>query len=443
MEKSDIINSLLDKAKKQGADEVDVILIDSSSLSTEVRLAKPVTIDRAEDSSLGLRILVDKRQAIVSTEDLSDDSLNKLVERGIAMAKVTPRNSHLGLASKEQIAHSIIDLDLYDPVEPSMEQLIDSAKEAEAYALENKQIKNSEGASAHYQASQIIFASSNGFEGSYKGSSTSVAVSVLAGESNNMQTGSDFSVSRHREDLKSVAAIGREAAQNAIEKLNPRKLATDEMEVIFDAKVAKRLLAAFASAINGSAISRGTSFLLNSMGEEIFNSNITIIDDPLIKRGIGSRPFDGEGIQGEKLTLVENKIFTEYFLDIHTANKLKLKTNARAARSIAGAPHPSLTNLIMLPGKNSTSELIKSIKKGILVKEIIGHGANIVTGEYSQGVNGFYIENGEILYPVSEITIASNLKHMFKTMIAGDDLKIESNINCPSLHIERMTVAGV
>ena len=438
-----ILNEVIEKALKQGASDVDAILINSSDLSAEVRLGNVIGLERSESMAIGLRVLINGKQAMVSSADLSSDSLEKIVERAISMAKVTPVNPHLFLAREDQIAKEFKELNLYDANEPSAEELIELAKEIEQFALDNKEITNSNGASTGYQSGEIQFATSKGFQHSYKTSSSGRSLSVIAGKGENMQTDYAYSVTRFAQDLKSSKEIGLEAANRTIEKLNPRKLNTEEMPVIFDRRLANSLLGSFAGAINGFSISRGTSFLVDHIGKEIFNPNINIIDDPFIIKGLGSRPFDAEGIMGSKMNLIENGVLNSYLLDLQTASKLKMETNGRASRGLSSAPNPSTSNIYMEAGTTSVDDMIKSMKKGLLITDILGHGANIVTGEYSQGVAGFYIENGEIAYPVSEMTIASNLKSMFKNMIPASDLKFEGSSNSPSLLIEKMIVAGV
>ena len=438
-----LLGDLIDKALKSGATDADAIIINSTSLSTEVRLGKLVDIERSENMAVALRVLINGQQAIVSTADFSTQSLNNILERVIAMAKVTPSNPHLFLASKEQMVHNFVELDLYDTNEPSAESLIEKAKITEDFALANKEITNSEGSSASYQSGKIYFATSKGFQHSYQTSSSSLSLSVLAGLNENMQTDYAYSVARFAQDLKSPEEIGLEAAKRVISKLNPRKLITSEMPVIFDRRVARGLISALASAVNGSLISRGTSFLLGNLEQEIFNNQINIIDDPFIIKGLGSRPFDGEAIAGTKLNIIEKGILKTYLLDLQTASKLKMRTTGHATRSLVSAPSPGISNLYLEPGKISQADMIKSIKRGLLITEVFGHGANIITGDYSQGVSGFYIENGKIAYPVSEITIASNLKYMFKHMSPANDLKFESSINSPTIFIEKMTIAGV
>lgn len=443
MNKLNLLSDLIEEAIKQGATDADAIIIESVSMDTQVRLGNLISIERSENSAISLRVLINQQEALVSTADFDKSSIKNSIKRAIAMAKVIPRNPNLFLATKDQLAKDIKDLNIYDSTEISAEELIQRAKLTENYALENEVITNSSGADCSYHTNKIYFATSNGFFQEYNTSSHSTSLEVIAGKDDKMQNGYDYSVKRFSSDLKSPKEIGLEAAQNAIKKLNPRKLKSCQIPVIFDRKTARTILASFVSAINGFGISRGTSFLRDHLGKEIFRPNIELIDDPFIMKGLASRPFDAEGIKGEKLKIIENGILNHYLLDLQTASKLNLKTNARASRGLVGGISPSCSNFYMQAGKQSQDEIIKSIKKGVLVTEIIGHGANIITGDYSQGATGFYIENGEILYPVSEITIASNLKYMLKNLIPANDLAFESNINSPSILIEKMTVAGV
>lgn len=442
MDKLDLIASILDKAKQKGATEADAIIVDSSSLNTEVRLGKLVSSERSENIAIALRVLIDKKQAMISSSNLQRDSLDEIVERAISMAKVTPPNPDLRIASSDEYAKEILDLDLYDVYEPGVDILIETAKGAEDAAFSNKLISNSEGSSAFYATNSIYFATSNGFLHQYNTSTSGFSLEVIAGEGENMQTGSSYSIARYSDDLKSPQTVGKEAAAKAIRKLNPQKFSTEQLPVIFDYRVARGILGAFASAINGSNLSKGTSFLCDSLNKNIFNENISIIDDPFIIRGLSSRPFDAEAIKGSKLNLVEGGMLKHYLLDIQTANKLKMQTNGHATRGLSSAPQPSSSNLYLLAGKTKLDDMIKSLKKGLIITEVFGHGANIVTGDYSQGAAGLYIENGEVVYPVNEITIAGNLVNMFKSMIPADDLKFEASVNTPSLLFENLTIGG-
>lgn len=438
-----ILDKLIEKSLKLGASDSDAIIINSSSISTEVRLGKLVDLERSENAAVALRVLINGQQSIVSTADFSNESLDNILNRAIAMAKVTPANPHLSLADEEQLAKNISDLNLYDSNEPSAKYLIEKAKYIEDIALENKLITNSEGAGASYSAGKIYFATSKGFLQSYQVSNSALSISLLAGKDESMQTDYSYSSTRFAQDLKSPEKIALEATNRVTSKLNPRKVSTCEMPVIFDRRISARIISALASAVNGSSISRGTSFLIDHLGKEIFNPQVNIIDDPYIIKGLGSYPFDAEGIAGSKINIIEKGILKNYLLDLQTSSKLKMQSTGHAVRSLSSSPVPGTSNLYLEAGETSLEDMIKSIKKGLLITEIFGHGANIVTGDYSQGVGGFYIENGEIAYPVSEITVASNLKYMFKHMIPASDLIFESSVNSPSLLIEKMTIAGV
>lgn len=443
MNKINLLTQLIEKAKKLGATDADAIIIDSTAVNCEVRLGKLMSTERSENIAVALRVLINQQQAIVSTSSLDAKSIEAVAQKAVMMAKVTPANPHLFLATPTQITKDFMELDLYDSVEPTANDLIEKALEAENTALSNKLITNSEGAGASYSTNKVYFAASNGFHHHYQTSSNGLSLEVLAGKDNTMQTGGAYSVTRFAEDLKTPKELGILAAKRAIEKMNPRKIPSCEIPVIFDYRMARGVLGAFANAINGSSISRGTSFLIDHLNQDVFDSRITIIDDPFINRGLGSRPFDAEAILGQKLHIINEGKLNHYLLDLQTAHKLKMQTTGHATRGLSSAPTPSPTNLYMLPGETSLEDMIKSLKEGLFVTEVFGHGANIITGDYSQGVVGFYIKNGEIAYPVNEITIASNLKTMFKHLIPANDLKFESSINSPSLLIERMTIGGI
>ena len=442
MDRLNLLSDLIEKAKKLGASDVDAIIVDSSDLYTEVRLGKPTNIQYSQDASIGFRVLINQQQAMTSTADFSKESLDQMLARAIAMAKVTPANPHLFIADKDQLTKEFKDLNLYDNTELSSENLLERAKHAEDIAMQNNKIVNSEGSSSGISKNKIYFATSNGFSHAYQTSSSSVSLSVLAGKDEDMQTGYDYSVARFISDLKSPEELGKEAAKRTIEKLFPRKISTAQIPVIFESRIARRLLGDFAASINGSSISRGTSFLIDHLGKEIFNPEISIIDDPFIIKGLGSRPFDGEAISTSKLDIVKDGILNHYLLDLQTAHKLKMQTNGRAIRGLSSAPSPASSNMYILAGEQSVEDMIKNTKKGLFVTEVFGHGGNIITGDYSQGAVGFYIEDGVLTYPVSEITIAGNLKDMFKQMVPASDLKFESSINSPSLLIKKMTIAG-
>jgi PmbA protein len=439
----DIAGYVIEKALSAGASYAEAILIDSSDVQAETRLGNLVNIQRSQDCSISIRVIINQQQAIIALSQLTKNALDSSIIRAIDMAKVTPTNPFLCVATAEQMVKSYPDLNLFDSQEPSTNQLIAWAQEAEQTALQQKGISNSEGASSSYSSSRFYFANSSGFSGQYNSSIFCNSISILSGEKENMQTGDDFTISRFASSLKPAKEIGLLASQRAISKLNPRKLVSAEMPVIFDKRVAKSLLSNFASAINGAAISRGTSFLTNSLNQELFSPSINIIDDPFIEKALGSRPFDAETISGKKLNIVENGVLKHYLLDLQTAKKLNMETTGHASRGLTSAPNPSPSNFYMLNGDKSLPTILKEIKTGLLVTEKFGYGANIINGDYSQGIVGFFVENGEISYPVSKITIASNLKYMLKNMTAANDLTLDYAINSPSIMIDRMTVAGM
>ena len=316
------------------------------------------------------------------------------------------------------------------------------ANEAEEAARAVKGVTNSEGADASYSSRNIALVTSNGFAQSYKTSSASVSVSVLAGEGTAMERDYDYAIARHVSDLDNPATLGKNAGNRAIKRLNPQKIQSCTVPVVFDPRVSKSLVSTFASAINGAAIARGTSFLKDSLGKALFNPSVSIMDDPHRVRGLSSRPFDSEGVEGKKRALIENGVLTTWLLDLRSANQLNLTTTGHASRGLASPPSPSSSNLYMENGDISCQDLISDIKNGFYVTDTFGMGINTITGDYSQGANGFWIENGKISYAVSEITIAGNLGDMFKNITPANDLEFRYGTNAPTLRVESMTIAG-
>ena len=442
--KLDIAEKLISRAKALGADEVDVVCGRAIALSFEQRLGKPDEAERSEASGLGLRVIIGKSQAIVSSSDFSDDALNALVERAVAMAKVVPEDPNCGLAAKEQLGkrHGT-DLQSADPVEPSTDELIRIAAEAEEAALAIKGITNSEGSGSSWEKTESLVVGSNGLHIEEASTEFSVGLSVIAGQGDNMQSAHDYAMSTFAEDLESPKSLGISAAEQALAKMNPDKIPSGEVAVLFDPKVSSSLIGAMASAINGMAIARGTSFLKESLETQIMPKDINIIDDPHIIRGYASSAIDAEGLSNGKCHIVKDGKLMRWLLNLSAARQLGLTPNGHAGRGIASAPYPSISNLYVENGKTSRQELIESIKEGLLITELMGMGVNGVTGDYSQGAAGFRIENGKITSPVSEVTIASNLKDMYKDMTAANDMKFRRRINAPTILVPRMTVAGL
>lgn len=437
-----LLNDLINKAKAYGADDADAVLVSGTSLSLSQRLGKPENLERSEGQDLGLRVFIGKRQAIVSSSDFNGAALDELAERCVAMARVVPEDPYCGLAAPEQLATEFPDVDGYDPYEPDEATLIKWATEAEDSARAVEGVTNSEGAEASWGVHDVALVGSNGLSRAYRSSGCSVSASVLAGEGTEMERDYEYSSAVYAEDLTSPAEIGRQAGEKAVARLNPRKVETQQVPVIYSRRVSMGLLGHLSGAINGNSVARGTSFLKESMGEQIFASNITIVDDPHRKRGLRSKPMDGEGLVNRKRAIVENGRLNSWILDLATARQLGLESTGNAARGTGSSPSPSTTNFYMEPGDVSPEELMSDIKSGFYVTELIGMGVNGVTGDYSRGAAGFWIENGEIVYPVSELTIAGNLKDMFLNVTAANDLEFKYGTNAPTLRLEGLTVAG-
>ncbi|MEM8689145.1 MAG: TldD/PmbA family protein [Pseudomonadota bacterium] len=437
-----VADQCLSRAAAEGADGADVILGESLSVSSTVRLGALEDVERSEDVEMGLRVFVGNAQAIVSTSDFSEQSIKETTATAVAMAKAAPPDPHAGLPREADRTAFTGDLDLFDEFAPTTDQLRVIAGEAEEAALAVNGVSNSIGASASHGVTGVVLAASNGFSGAYRRSSHSLSCAVLAGEGTAMERDYEFSSKVHHSDLKSAKDVGLTAGDRAVKRLGGRKMPTQQVPVVYHPRVASQLLGNLASAISGSAIARGTSFLKDKLGEQVFADHITIMDDPLLARGSRSRPFDAEGQSAEALKLIDAGRLTTWLLDFRTANQLELKTNGRASRGISSGPSPSSTNLYMEPGAVSVAELLGDIKQGFFVMGLMGRGGSVITGDYSEGANGFWIENGEITHPVTEVTIAGNLADMYKAVTPADDLEFKGAVNAPTLRIEGMTVAG-
>lgn len=438
----DRLDDLIKQAKALGADAADAIFVESASLGVSFRMGKLEDVERSESLDVGLRVFVGKRQAVSSSTDLRPASLKALAERVVGMAKTAPEDPWCGLADPALLARELPALDLEDKADPGAALLRARAEAAEGAALAVPGITNSEGAGASWGRTRVALATSTGFAGDYAGTSHSVSVSVLAGEGTGMERDDDFLSARHGSDLGDPAAAGRHAAEKALKRLNPRKAETQAVPIVYDPQVASSLIGHFAGAINGSSISRGVSFLKDRMGERIFAPGINIVDDPHILRGLRSKPFDGEGVRNARRVFAEDGVLTSWVLDSASGRQLGLATTGHAARGTGGPPSPATTNLYMAAGTLSPAELMADIKQGFYVTELIGMGVNGVTGDYSRGASGFWIENGEIVYPVNEITIAGNLKDMFLHITPANDLVFKYGTNAPTLRVEGMTIAG-
>lgn len=438
----DLLADLISRARGAGADQADAVLVESTSLTHAQRLGRTERLERAESEDLGLRVFIGRRQAVASTTDRSKAALKELVARALAMAKAVPEDPHCGLAEADQLAREVADLDICEADEPQPEILVERASRAEDAARAVAGVTNSEGAEASWGRSRVALAASNGFAGTYATSRHALAVSVLAGEGLGMERDYAFSNAVHAADLEEPEVVGLRAGERAVKRLGPRKAETGQVPVVYDPRVARGLLRHLAGAISGTAIARGTSFLKDRLGERIFAPAVTIVDDPHRSRGLSSKPFDGEGVAGQRRNIVEAGVLTTWLLDVRSANQLGLKTTGHAARGTSSPPSPAATNLYLEPGPVSPAELMADIGQGFYVTELIGSGVQPVTGDYSRGAVGFWIEGGVPAYPVSEVTIAGNLVDMFQGLSAANDLEFRYGTDAPTVRVDGMTVAG-
>jgi PmbA protein len=438
---TDLAERLVAAARRAGADAADAIAVRSVSLAVEVREGAVEETERSEGDDVGLRTFIGRRQAVVSTNDVKADA-RELAERAVAMARVAPDDPFAGLADPQRLARDIPDLDLLDPDLPSVAQLEERAKRAENAALAIKGVTKSGGASASAGIGGMVLVTSDGFHGAYLNSGQSVSMTAIAGEGTAMERDYDYSSALHGADLEPPEKIGRTAGERTVERLNPRKVESKRVPVIFDRRVAGSLVGHLASAITGSAVARKTSFLKDRLGQRLFRPGIEVIDDPQRLRGLRSRPFDAEGVAAVRLAVVEDGVLKSWFLDSATGRELNLATTGHAQRGVSSTPAPGPSNLHLAPGTDTPEELMAGIAEGFYITDLIGMGVNAVTGDYSRGASGFWIENGKRSYPVSEVTIAGNLVEMFQRLTPASDLEFRFGTNAPSLRVEGMTVAG-
>ena len=437
------LSDLIGAARRGGADAADAVFFEAATVSVAQRLGTPEKLERSESRDLGLRVLIGKRQAMASTTDFTKSALEALVERALAMARAAPEDPYCGIAETDALARQVPDLDISDDEEPSAEALVCRAREAEEAARAVPGVSNSEGAEAGWSRSTIALAASNGFARSYGVSSQSISAAVLAGEGTAMERDYDFDTAVYGSDLRAPAEIGRNAGERAVRRLGARKVETVQVPVVYDPRLSGGLVRHLAGAINGVAVARGTSFLKDRMGARIFPPGVRIVDDPHRKRGLRSKPFDGEGIANARRLVVEDGVLRSWFLDLSSSRQLGLTTTGHAARGTAAPPSPAATNLFMEPGSKSPAEMIGEIDNGLYVTELIGMGVNGVTGDYSRGATGFWIENGAIAFPVSELTVAGNLVDMFANLTPADDLSFRFGVDAPTVRVDGMTVAGL
>jgi PmbA protein len=434
---------LVKAARAAGADAADAVAMRSVSQSVEVRDGAVEESQRAEANDMGLRVLVGQRQAVVSTNDINGGGVDALAERAVAMARAAPEDRFAGLAEQDLLARNFPDLDLVDRTLPDVGALEEAARRAEEAGRAVKGVSKSGGASASAGISGVVLLTSHGFSGAYLGSRHSISMQAIAGEGTAMETDYDFCSVLHAADRDPPEKIGRTAGERAVARLNPRKVTSRKVPVVFDRRIAGSLIGHLANAINGSAIARRTSFLKDKLGERLFAPGINVIDDPLRRRGLRSRPFDAEGVATRKTALVADGILKSWLLDSATGRELDRKTTGHAHRSTSSTPSPGATNLHLEPGERRPEELLDDIGEGFYVTDLIGMGVSIVTGDYSRGAAGFWIENGIKTYPVSEVTIAGHLNEMFRTLTPANDLEFRYGTNAPTVRVEGLTVGGV
>ncbi|UWI83030.1 TldD/PmbA family protein [Wolbachia endosymbiont of Howardula sp.] len=440
----DILNIASDIVKliKSQNQDAEVIIYDSHTTVVSQRLLKRERISQSKNCTIGIRAIAEKNKAAyICTNNL--DSMKDTVHQVITMAKHASVNSHISIASfYDQHYLSSKDLDIIDDTLITIEHLTQSASSAEDAALSEHSITNSEGASASYSQVNTVLATSAGFIGSFCKSTFTNHVSVIASTEHDMRIGYDYDISCHFKNLKLPSLIGKQAAHRAISQLNARTVKTGKFPVVFDKRITGELVRNFADAINGNSIIGGSSCLQDSLYTQIFNHDINIIDNPLLKSGIASRPFDGEGIISQKNIFVKKGILKNWILDLYTAKKLKLDTTGNAKRASNSIITPAASNFYIENGTISFEELLYDIKQGIYITDLFGFGVNLVNGDYSQGASGFFIEHGHITYPIHEIVIASNLKTMFHQLLIANDLTFCGQFNAPTIKVSEMTVAG-
>jgi PmbA protein len=425
-------------AKTLGADAVHAVAADGRSTEISVLDGKIEKVEQSEARDISLKVYAGKSSASISGSVLTREAIHRLAENALNMARLAPPDPYAGVAEPEQLAQDIPDLDLASDDLPGPKGLEDLARRAEAAGLAVKGVTKSSGAGASRSETSVGIVISNGFSQGYRRTGVGLSMSAIAGEGQGMQRDYDYSSAVHFADLRDPETIGRSAGERAARRVDPRKVKSQSVPVIYDRRVASGLIGHLLGAINGAAIARGTSFLKDQLGKEIFGSHITIVEDPFIRRGHGSRPFDGEGLACHKRNLIDQGVLTGWILDLRSARQLGLSPTGQGSRG-----GPSTSNVYLPPGEESPEQQIAGLSRGLYVTELIGSSINTVTGDYSRGASGFWIENGELTFPVSEITIAGNLKDMFRTVRPASNLEFRASVNAPNCLVEGLTIAGV
>lgn len=440
---ADLLNDIVAAALRAGADAAEAVSAERGSLSVGVRNGALEDVEREEARDLGLRVFVGKRQATVSASDLSDATRARLVERAVAMARLAPEDPYSTLAPQDRLARGpFADLDAYDPSERSAEALESVSAEAEAAALAIPGVARSEGGHASWSSSQWRLVTSHGFDGAYRGTAFSLGVGVIAEKDGGMERGGESRTTRWLEDLPAPADIGRIAGERAVARTGPRKIASTTAPVIFENRIAGQLISPAIGAIGGPSIARGTSFLKDRLGQRILPAGVDLVDDPFRRRGLGSTPFDDEGVEVARRDIVADGVLTTWLLNTASAAQLGLTSTGHASRGTAGPSGVSTHNLHMTPGQRDLNGLMADAGTGLLVTSMFGPSLNGNTGDWSAGVSGFWFEDGEIAWPVSEVTVAGNLKDLYARLMRGSDLEFRGSFNVPSLMFDAVAIAG-
>ncbi|WP_281826507.1 TldD/PmbA family protein [Jannaschia rubra] len=442
---SHLTETLLHVARKAGADAADAIAIDGASVSVDVLKGRLEHAERSEGVEVGLRVLIGRRQACVSASDTGRQTMEQMAERAVAMAREAPEDPHAGLADPSELARDwdIDALDLVDdsaPLDPAALQ--DMAARAEAAALAVRGVTQVGSAGAGYGDRRVHLAATNGFSGGYRRTGTSLSCVAITGEGTGMERDYYGDSRVHRADLDTPEDVGRIAGERTVARLGATKPPTGAFPVVYDERVAGQLIGHLLSAINGSAVARGATFLRDALGQPVLPAGLSLIEDPTLPRISGSRPFDGEGLPTAPRDLVTDGVLQGWVLDLSTARKLGMDSTANASRGTSAPPQPSAGNVRLTPGDASREELLARMGTGLLITSMIGSSINPTTGDYSRGASGFWIEGGRIVRPVNECTVAGNLREMLMTLVPANDARLHVGRQVPSLLVEGLTIAG-
>jgi PmbA protein len=438
-----LLHEVVAKARAAGADAAEVVFAERQSLSVTVRLGALEEVEREESRDLGLRVFVGRRQASVSGSDVSADGRAKLIERVVAMARLAPEDPYAGLAPEDRLARGPApDLDLYDPSEPAPETLEARAHAAEDAARGTPGVSTTDSSSASWSTGAWRLVTSTGFAGEYRASSFGVGAVAIAGEGSSMERAGEGRQVRWQDDLPDAHSIGAEAGRRAVARLGPRKIASTTAPVIFENRLAASTLGPLIGAISGPSVARGVSFLKDKLGQPVFSRDVSITDEPHRRRGLGSTPFDDEGVANHATSLIDAGVLTTWLLNVASARQLGLETTGHASRGLAGPAGVGASNLTLQPGTLDQAALMREAGSGLLVTNLFGPSLNPNNGDWSVGCAGFWFENGEIAYPVNEITVAGNLIEAYSRLVPGSDLEFRGSANAPSVLIDALAIAG-